>query len=111
MAIIKAKGASMGLALSDSVVEHLSQAVPGNIREIEGMLNTIVCQVQLKGPLSDDAIRDIVKSTMKPKRAISVKSIIAKIAEFYGVEEDSMYAKTPPQGSRSPTPDHHVHPP
>jgi chromosomal replication initiator protein len=94
MAIIKAKGASMGMALSPEVVEHLAQAVPGNIREIEGMLNAILCQAQLKGPLDDNAIKDIVKSTMKPKRAVSVKSIIGKIAEFYGVEEDSMYAKT-----------------
>jgi chromosomal replication initiator protein len=94
MAIIKAKGAAMGMALSPEVVEHLSLAVPGNIREIEGMLNAILCQAQLKGPLSDEAIKDIVKSTMKPKRAVSVKSIIGKIAEFYGVEEDSMYAKT-----------------
>lgn len=94
MAIIKAKGAAMGMELSPGLVEHLSMAVPGNIREIEGMLNTILCQAQLKGPLDDDAIKDIVKSTMKPKRAVSVKSIIGKIAEFYGVEEDSMYAKT-----------------
>lgn len=94
MAIIKAKGGSMGMILSPGIVEHLSIAVPGNIREIEGMLNAILCQAQLKGPLDDDAIKDIVKSTMKPKRAVSVKSIIGKIAEFYGVEEDSMYAKT-----------------
>lgn len=94
MAIIKAKGASMGMDLSAVVVEHLALAIPGNIREIEGMLNTILCQAQLKGPLSDESIKDIVKSTMKPKRSVSVKSIIGKIAEFYGVEEDSMYAKT-----------------
>lgn len=94
MAIIKAKGEAIGLSLSNEIVEHLSLAVPGNIREIEGMLNTILCQVQLKGELSDEVIKDIIKTTAKPKRSVSVKNIIAKIADFYGVEEESMYAKT-----------------
>lgn len=94
MAIIKMKANSTGLNLSDEIIEHLSLTIPGNIREIEGMLNTILIQTQLKGALSDDAIRDVIKSTAKPKRSVSVKNIIAKIAEFYGVEESSMYAKT-----------------
>lgn len=94
MAIIKTKGESIGLNLSDEIVEHLSLAVPGNIREIEGMLNTILIQIQLKGDIADETIKEIIKSTTKPKRSVSVKNIIAKIADFYGVEESSMYAKT-----------------
>jgi len=94
MAIIKMKASSIGLDLSDEIVEHLSLTIPGNIREIEGMLNTILIQTQLKGSLTDDMIRDVIKSTTKPKRSVSVKNIIAKVAEFYGVEESLMYAKT-----------------
>lgn len=94
MAIIKTKGRAIGLNLSDEIIEHLSLAIPGNIREIEGMLNTILIQIQLKGDINDETIKDIIKTTTKPKRSVSVKNIIAKIAEFYGVEESSMYAKT-----------------
>lgn len=94
MAIIKAKAGSLGLALSDSSIEALSVAVPGNIREIEGMLNTILCQTQLKGVLSDDQVRDLVRTTARPKRTVSVKHVIARIAEFYNIDEGSMYAKT-----------------
>ena len=94
MAIIKAKGASIGLTLSDEIVETLSLAAPGNIREIEGVLNTILCQMQLRGSVTDEMIRDVIKSTTKPKRSVSTKNIIARVAEFYGVDEASMYAKT-----------------
>jgi len=94
MVIIKTKANSIGLNLSDEIIEHLSVTITGNIREIEGMLNTILIQLQLKGELDDDSIRDVIKSTTKPKRSVSVKNIIAKVAEFYGVEESSMYAKT-----------------
>ncbi len=94
MAIIRAKGESVGLSLSDGIVEVLSLAAPGNIREIEGMLNTVLCQTQLKGALSDDQIRDLIKTTARPKRTVSVKHVIARIAEFYNIDEGSMYAKT-----------------
>lgn len=94
MAIIRAKGAAIGLSLSPDVIEALSMAVPGNIREIEGMLNTVLCQTQLKGPLSDQEIKDLVKATARPKRAVSVKHVISRIAEFYNIDEESMYAKT-----------------
>ncbi len=94
MAIIKAKAESLGLEITETGIETLSGAVPGNIREIEGMLNTILCQTQLKGPLSDDQVRDLVKATARPKRTVSVKHVIARIAEFYNIDEGSMYAKT-----------------
>lgn len=94
MAIIKTKAESMNLTLSDITIENLSLAVPGNIREIEGMLNTILCQMQLKGALSEESIKEIIKSTARPKRIVSVKHVITKIAEFYNIDEASMYAKT-----------------
>lgn len=93
-AIIKAKAESLKLALSDAIIDQLSLAVPGNIREIEGMLNTILCQQQLKGVLNDDQVRDLIKTTARPKRSISVKHVIQKISEFYSVDESNMYAKT-----------------
>ncbi len=94
MAIIKTKAQSMNLTLSDITIENLSMAVPGNIREIEGMLNTILCQIQLKGTLSEEQIKDLIKTTARPKRVVSVKHVISRIAEFYNIDEASMYAKT-----------------
>lgn len=94
MAIIKAKADSLKLALSDAIIEQLSLAVPGNIREIEGMLNTILCQQQLKGPLSDEGVKELIKTTARPKKNISVKHVIQRIAEFYSIDETNMYAKT-----------------
>lgn len=94
MAIIRAKAESMKMSLSEAIIEQLSSAVPGNIREIEGMLNTILCQQQLRGTLTDDQVRDLIKNTARPKRTVSVKHVIQKIAEFYSIDESNMYAKT-----------------
>lgn len=94
VAIIKAKAESMKLRLSQEIIEQLSLAVPGNIREIEGMLNTILCQQQLRGMLADTDVRDIIKTTARPKKSVSVKHVIQKISEYYSIDESAMYAKT-----------------
>ena len=94
MAIIKAKAESMKLRLSQEVIDQLSLAVPGNIREIEGMLNTILCQQQLRGILTDMDVRDIIKTTARPKKSVSVKHVILNISEYYSIDESAMYAKT-----------------
>lgn len=94
MAIIRTKAESLSLTLSDAIIESLSMAVPGNIREIEGMMNTILCQIQLKGTLGDEQIKELIKATTRPKRSVSVKHVISRISEFYNVDEVSMYAKT-----------------
>lgn len=94
MAIIQAKAESMKLQLSREIIEQLSLAVPGNIREIEGMLNTILCQQQLRTALTDDDVRDIIKTTARPKKTVSVKHVIQKISEYYSIDEAAMYAKT-----------------
>lgn len=94
MAIIKAKAETMRLTLSDMVIEQLSLAVPGNIRDIEGMLNTLLCQIQLRGNLNDSEIHDLIKTTARPKKSISVKHVIQKISEYYSIDEAAMYAKT-----------------
>ncbi len=94
MAIIKAKALSLKLSLTDAAIEQISSAVPGNIREIEGMLNTILCQQQLRGTLGDGEIHDIIKNTARPKKTVSVKHVIQRISEFYSIDESNMYAKT-----------------
>ena len=94
VAIIRAKAEAMKLHLSQEIIEQLALAVPGNIREIEGMLNTILCQQQLRGALGDADVRDIIKSTARPKKSVSVKHVIQKISEFYSIDESAMYAKT-----------------
>ncbi len=94
VAIIKAKAESMKLKLSQEIIDQLSLAVPGNIREIEGMLNTILCQQQLRGVLGDSDVRDIIKTTARPKKRVSVKHVIQKISEYYSIDESAMYAKT-----------------
>jgi len=51
-AILRAKTSQNGLLLSEDVVDHLAKTIEGNIRELEGALNTIMCQSQLLGKIT-----------------------------------------------------------
>ncbi|MDD5068162.1 MAG: chromosomal replication initiator protein DnaA [Candidatus Pacebacteria bacterium] len=95
VAILKAKAKQNNFTLSDEAIDYLSSSIEGNIRELEGVLNSIICQTQLKNSelgLAD--IKNLIKNTSKPKKNISPKDIIKIISDFYNIEEASIYEKT-----------------
>lgn len=93
--IVKRKAEQNGVALSGEVVEYIASAVGGSVRELEGIVNTIVCQAQLKDSVPGIAdVRHLVKNVMKPQKAVSIKAVVKKIADFYGIEEEMIYEKT-----------------
>lgn len=95
MAILKAKVSQNNFILSDEIIEYISHEVQGNIRELEGALNSIMFQSQVKEKvLSHTEVREIIKNSSKPKKTISAKEVVKKISEFYEVEENSIYEKT-----------------
>jgi chromosomal replication initiator protein len=94
-AILKAKAAHNNLILEDAVIDFLSTTIEGNIRDLEGALNAVICQSQLKGrELSLTEIKNLIKDNARPKKLVSVRDVIRKVAEFYDIEEDSIYEKT-----------------
>ncbi len=95
MAIVKKKAASHGILLSDEVVEYVATSLSGSIRELEGMVNSIICHAQVKGTSPDIAeVRQSLRSFTRPQKNISVKNVVDKVAEYYGIDEDSIYEKT-----------------
>lgn len=95
VAIVHKKAALNGITLSDEVAEYIATSVTGSIRELEGVLNSVVCHTQVKGIPPDIAeVRQSLRSFSRPSKTVSVKHVVSKIAEFYGIEEESIYEKT-----------------
>lgn len=95
VAILTTKSAQQGLILPNEVIEFLAQTVTGNIRELEGVINTLACHSQLKGKevtISD--VKNYIKNSAKPKRMVAVKDVVRVISDFYNIEEESVYEKT-----------------
>lgn len=93
--ILKKKSLASNLLLSPETIEYLATSIEGNIREIEGVLNSILCQTQLKNKELDiNEIKNLIRNSIKPKKLISVKEVIKIIADFYNLEEGAVYKKT-----------------
>lgn len=95
LAILKAKTRELGVNLPDEVVEYTASVISGNIRELEGSLNAIICQSQLKGRFPTLLeTKNLLKNSIKQKKTASVKDVVKTIADFYNIEEASVYEKT-----------------
>lgn len=95
IAIVRKKLAAQGVTLSEEATEHIATAVAGSIRELEGVINSVVCHTQVRGIPPDIAeVRQLLRSFSRPQKNVSVKHVVSKIAEFYGIDEESIYEKT-----------------
>ncbi|MCA9354095.1 MAG: chromosomal replication initiator protein DnaA [Candidatus Kaiserbacteria bacterium] len=94
-AILRAKAAQNSITLNDDVVDHLAQSIEGNVRELEGALNTIMCQSQLLGrALSIDEVRTIIKNSSRPRKTLAITDVVEKVARYYDIDQASIYEKT-----------------
>lgn len=95
IAIVRKKAAQHGVALGDDVVEYVAMSASGSIRELEGIINSIVCHTQVKGVPPDLAeVRQSLRAFSRPTKTVSIKHVVSKVAEFYGIDEESIYEKT-----------------
>ncbi len=94
IAILRSKINQYKIALSEETVDYIASHVEGNIRELEGIINTLIMQMELrKRELNLQEIKLLIKNNIKPKKNISIEDIIKVVAHFYNIEESAMYEK------------------
>lgn len=95
MTILRNKALQHNLILEDAIIEYIANEVEGSIRDLEGVLNSVMMQTQLKGHvLTLLDIKNLIKDNARPKKSVSVKDVIKRVAEFYDIDEQSIYEKT-----------------
>ncbi|MCI0559785.1 MAG: chromosomal replication initiator protein DnaA [Nitrososphaera sp.] len=95
VAIIRAKVEQHGFSIPEDIIKYISENVRGNIRELEGVLNMIVCRSQLRGKvISFTDVRSLIKHNTKPSRGVSIDEVVRRIAHYYDIAEKSIYEKT-----------------
>ena len=95
LAILKVKLRELNVPLGDDLVEYVAETIQGNIRELEGSLNTIICHYNLKNKvLSVSDVKNLLKNNIKPKKNITIKEVVKIVSNYYSLEEPSVYEKT-----------------
>lgn len=95
LAILKSKIKSRDFIIPDEVVEYLASIISGNIRELEGILNAVICQTELKNRnLNLDEVKALIKNSSRPKKIPSIKEVAKAVSVFYDINENTLYEKT-----------------
>lgn len=94
IAILREKVKQHNLDVEMEIIEYLANSINGNVRELEGAINSVVMHYKLKGEITMDNVRKVLKDNSQPKKNIPPIEVIKKIAEFYNIEESLIYQKT-----------------
>lgn len=95
LAILREKLKQQQVILPDEIVAHIAETIQASIRELEGTLNLVVCQAQLKNKtLSINEVKTLIKNNAKPTKPVSIKDIVKTITTFYNIDERFIYEKT-----------------
>ncbi len=92
LAILKSKSETYHTNFTPEVLQFIAQQIDSNIRELEGIFNTISVQQDIRGRLlTVNDVKEIIKNHIKPKKSVSIEEIIKTIAHYYHIEESALY--------------------
>jgi len=96
MAIIHNKMEAEGIIIPDDVIEYLAYTVDTNIRELEGVLISLIAHGSLN---KRDIDLELAKQTMKNiihdiETEVGIDYIQKSVAEYYHLTQDDLKAKT-----------------
>jgi len=95
LAILKIKLQEFNIDLDQEIMEYVASIIQGNIRELEGSLNAIICQYRLKNrPPSVSEVKNLLKNNIKPKKNVAIKDVVKIVSDYYSLKETSIYEKT-----------------
>jgi len=95
VAILKKKAQKEKITISDDVLKYIAENIFSNIRELEGALIRLVAKASLINEnitveFAKTALSDIIKQSSQP---ITIEKIKKVVAEYFGVDVDSLSDK------------------
>ena len=91
-AILKNKIHHDGIQMSEDVIEYIAQNVTDSIRELEGILNSIMAHATILNKDADVSLakRIIGRAIIRAPREITMDSIINEVCQYCKVSEEEM---------------------
>ncbi|WP_114748895.1 chromosomal replication initiator protein DnaA [Pleomorphovibrio marinus] len=96
VAIIKKKSQSEGIFIPEDVIEYLAHTVDTNIRELEGVLISLIAHASLSRVEIDLGLaKTIMKNIVKDiETEVGIDFIQKTCADFFGIKLEDLKAKT-----------------
>ncbi|MBC6366958.1 chromosomal replication initiator protein DnaA [Algoriphagus sp. AK58] len=96
VAIIRRKMESEGIFIPDDVVEYLAYTVDTNVRELEGILISLIAHASLnRVEINLELAKTVIKNFIKDiETEVGIDFIQKSVSEYYGIHPDELKAKT-----------------
>ncbi len=84
VSIIRLKCGERGINLSEEMVNYIASECLGGVRELEGMITTVLAHVKLSGSnkLTDD-FKNVLTKSRKTNSVLSIQTIIDAVCKHY----------------------------
>ncbi|MBP5371952.1 MAG: chromosomal replication initiator protein DnaA [Bacteroidales bacterium] len=94
--ILKQKIQKEGIEIDEEVMEYIANHITSNIRELEGVLISILAQATInKKQLSLDLAKDVVEKLVKStQQDISIEFIKKTVCDYFNIAPDQLKSKT-----------------
>ena len=91
-AILESKASQVGFTLDRDVVEYMANSIKTNVRELEGVLNQLLANAELRGLTPDLAMAEgfIKNSRSTRPQYLTAKQIIDRTARYFQISSDEI---------------------
>ena len=92
MAILRTKLTKRGATIDEDIVYYIAENIQNNVRELEGALNRLLVFQELENrTVTLEQAQSMLQGMMNnKKKGITVKKIVALVAEFYNVTGEDL---------------------
>ena len=97
VAIVYAKAHEQGTQLPPFIAEYMAKYADTNIRELEGVVTTVIASARLyKRKLDISIVKKVLKSLIKKKAqtSIDMPTIIKTVTDYYDISTDTLCSKS-----------------
>lgn len=95
--ILRNKIRKDGLVIPESVISYIAENVNESVRELEGIVNSLLAQsILLKREIDIELTQRIVRKAVKcaEVKPVTVEDIIEKVCSYYKVDTSTIHTKT-----------------
>ena len=94
--VLVQKAAQDGIELPSDVIDYIAMNVTDSIREIEGVMVSLVAHATvLNSPISLELTKTVVGNAVKMQRKqLNFEMIAREVSAYYGIETDALFTKS-----------------
>lgn len=93
--ILREKVGARSNLIGPDIIEYIATTIKGNIRELEGLINIIIAQTELKQlPIHINDVKHLMRTHIREKTSKTPQDVIETVCKYFNTQQSLMIGKT-----------------